>query len=444
MGKTNLYDSSSIPKLIFNACVPAVITTIIVTLYHIADTFFVGQTGNAMQVAAITLSGPVFSILSGIGTLIGSGGCAAIAMAFGKKDNEQIKKLSSFCFYSALAVGILLAIGITIGMPYILKILNVKPETNTYTKNYLQISVLGCPFLLFSSVFANVVRGEGAIKESLLANGIGSLAKIVLDPVLILIFNLGIIGAAIATIIGNMLSALYLISFILSKKSQLSVNIKYFSMKKNISLLILSLGLPTALGVAIQSIYGVVSNHVIGGYGDIAVAASGVSGKLGMMIAMVHIGICMGIQPALAYNYGAGNIPRLLKIVKGTVFTTIGAGFLMSSVSWLMRSKFLSAFLQNSEVIAYGEILIFAGIITGPIIGLCYLSTSILQATAKIKLATGNALLRQGIFSIPLLIIFSKWIGLTGIVIAGVIVDIVAATIGITICLLQLRGLKNH
>jgi putative MATE family efflux protein len=439
MEKTNLYASASIPKLLVNACIPAVITTLVVTLYHIADTFFIGQTGDAMQVAAITLSGPVYSILSGLGTLIGSGGCAAIAIALGKKNHKQAKSLSSFCCYSAIAVGIVFALGITLGMPAILKILNVTQETRAHTRNYIQIISLGAPFLLFSSIFANVVRGEGAIKESLLGNGIGSIINIMLDPVLILNFKMGITGAAIATVIGNMVSALYFVSFITGKKSQLSLNIKHFSIQKNIAWQTISLGLPTALGIAIMSVYGIVSNHVIGRYGDIAIAASGVSGKLGMIIAMIHIGICMGIQPALAYNYGASNMARFIKIGKGTALVTICTGTILSCIGWLMRSGFLSAFLQNAEVISYGEKFIIAGIVTGSISGLCYLSTSILQATEKVKWATCNALLRQGILSIPLLLILSTWVGLTGIVITGIIVDIVAAVIGVIISIWQLH-----
>ena len=444
MERSGLYHSASIPKLLVSTCIPAVITTLVVTLYHITDAFFVGQTGDPMQVAALTLSGPVFSILSGFATLIGSGGCAAIAIALGKKDDERVKFISSFCCYIAVGIGIIFAIGVNIGMPGIMRILYVTPDTQVYMQDYLRITSFGYPIILFSSIFANVVRGEGAIKESLIGNGIGSLANIILDPILILGLDLGITGAAIATVIANVLASLYLILFVAGKKSQLSLNIKRFALKGDIAKQTLLLGLPTALGVAIMSVSGIVSNHVIGSYGDVAIAASGVSGKLGMIIAMIQIGICMGIQPALAYNYGASNMTRLVKIIKSTALVTVCTGTVLSSAAWFVRGGFLAAFMNNAEVIAFGEIFIIAGIVTGPISGLCYLCTSVLQATEKITWATGNALLRQGILSIPLLLILSAWVGLTGIVIAGVVVDVAAATIGTVICIWQLRKMNKN
>ena len=445
MERTNLYVSASIPKLLINACIPAVVTTLVVTLYNIADAFFVGQTGDPMQIAAMTLTGPVFAILSGLGTLIGSGGCSAIAMALGKKNYEQAKSVSSFCCYISIALGVVFTLGITIGTPTLLKALGVTPDTQAHARDYIQIVSLGSPFLLFASIFANVVRGEGAVKESMMGNGIGSLVNIILDPILILGMNMGIVGAAIATVIGNMVSVLYLVIFIAGKKSQLSLSIRRFTLRKSVAWRTVALGFPTALGVAVMSVSGIVSNHVIGSYGEIAIAASGVSGKLGMIIAMVQIGICMGIQPALAYNHGAGNMPRLIRIVKYMALVTISVGAVLSCAGWFMRSGFLSAFMQNTEVVAYGEIFIISGIITGPMIGLCYLATSVLQATERIKWATGNALLRQGILLMPLLLILNSLIGLTGIVIAHIIVDVVAVTIGLAVCIWQLRLLgKEH
>ena len=445
MGKEKpiLYATGSVPKLLAHTCIPAVITTLVVTFYHISDIFFIGQTGDAMQVAAITLSGPVFSVLSGLGTLIGSGGCAAIAMALGKKNSPRVKSLSSFCCYAAITAGLLFTLCVNIGMSGILRILNVTPDTEAYTREYLMIVSVGSPFLLFSSIFANIVRGEGAIKESLLGNGIGSMVNIILDPVLILTLGMGIAGAAIATIIGNMVSALYLVLYITGKKSQLSLNIKYFSLRKNIAWQTILLGLPVAFGIWIMSVHGTVINHVIGRYGDIAIAAYGVSGKTGMLIAMVQMGICMGIQPALAYNFGAGNIFRLKKIVRAAALVTVCTGTVLSLVSWFLRREILSAFIQNPQVIQYGMIFIVAGIITGPFLGFCYLSTGVLQAVEKIKLATVNALLRQGILSIPILLLLSSWVGLTGIVIAGVIVDTAAALAGAIISNTQLRKLHR-
>lgn len=443
MESTNIYATKSIPKLLLNACLPAVVVTMVVMLYNMADTFFVGQTGDPIQVAAITLSGPLFSILSGLGTLLGSGGCAAIAMALGRKEEGQVKALSSFCCYAALAIGLLFAAGVTIGMEGILSLLGATPETQGPARAYLQIIALGGPFILFSNVLPNVIRSEGAIKQAMISNAIGTALNIILDPIMILALDMGIAGAALATVISNAASMLYLIVYVSGKKSRLSIHPRHFSLKKAVSWRVISLGLPTALGILTAALSGIVTNTIIGQYGDLALAASGVAGKMGMIIGMVQMGVCFGLQPVIAYNHGAKDIRQIDRVVKSAAVLLIATGTALAAAGWFLRGAFLSSFLSDPQVLAFGERFILAGILTGPIAGLGTLCTNVMQGMDRAGWAAGYSLLRQGVLSIPVLLMMSSLLGITGIVLSSILVEILAATAGVALMAWQLRKAKR-
>lgn len=434
MSREYLFEKESIPKLMAKLCIPAVTTILIMIIYNMADMFFVGQTGNAMQVAAVSLSAPIFSLLSALGTLIGGGGCTAIAIALGKKDEKKARSVTAFCFYFSLLLGFLFMIAILIGINPILKMIGTSEATRHFTKDYLQILYLGAPVILFSSVSGNLVRANGAAKESMIGSILGSVVNIILDPILILGFRIGVKGAAIATVIGYIASFIYFIRYFRKHNDSFSLNCKNVSLKPDFSWRILYLGLPTSLGVTLMSISNVFANNILVSYGDAAVAASGIAGRISMIIGMLQMGICMGIQPALAYNHGAKNLNRMKSLIKTTAIVTITLGSLLTGLGWLFKEPLVIAFVNDNEVLRFGQQMIIGNLIAGPIIGLFYLSTGCLQSIERAGLATFTSLLRQGIIYIPLLFALNKLAGLNGIIFSHAVADIISTIIGIGIC----------
>ena len=190
-----LFEHAPVPKAVATMAIPTIITMLVVVIYNMADTFFIGQTNDAMQVAAVSLATPVFMIFMALGNLFGIGGTSAISRALGEKKMERAKHISAFCAYAALGVGLLVMALFLLFMNTILALIGASENTIDYARIYLQIVSLGGPFIVFSNTFGNILRAEGAAKESMIGNMIGTILNIVLDPLLILGLNWGVAGA---------------------------------------------------------------------------------------------------------------------------------------------------------------------------------------------------------------------------------------------------------
>ena len=206
-----LLEKASFPKLLLNLSLPAVVIMLVMIVYNMADTYFIGQTGSPAKIAAISLCGPMFSILSGLGTLFGSGGCTAISLALGKKETETVKRYSSFCCCAALVLGAVFLVVANLFLSPISDLMGADAETRADAMAYLRIIALGAPFIMFNNVFANVIRADGAARASMIANCLGTLSNIALDALFILGFSWDVSRAALDTVLGNCISCCYLI-----------------------------------------------------------------------------------------------------------------------------------------------------------------------------------------------------------------------------------------
>lgn len=193
-----LFEEASVPKAVAVMAIPTMISMLVVVIYNMADTFFIGQTGDPLQVAAVSLATPVFMIFMALGNLFGIGGSSAISRALGEKNTSRAKHISAFCCYGALGTGVVMAVVFLVGMDEILSLIGASENTIGYARDYLRYVALGGPFIMFATAFANILRGEGAAKESMIGNLIGTVTNIVLDPIMILVFGWGVIGAAVA------------------------------------------------------------------------------------------------------------------------------------------------------------------------------------------------------------------------------------------------------
>ena len=414
--KQTMLEQASFPKLLCRLCLPTIVIMLVMVVYNMADTFFIGQTGDPEKIAAISLCTPLFSILSGLGTLFGSGGCTAVSMAFGKKEFNRIRSYTSLCCYGSLAIGILFS-----GMVFFLAeplslALGADAGTLPHTRSYLRIIALGAPVILFNNVFANIIRSDGAAAESMIANALGTITNIALDALFILGFSWDVAGAAFATVIGNAVSTLYLIYYILKKQPAFSLRLKDSSLKKEILVPIITLGLPLACSTILMSCSSMISNRLMMGYGSVALAAVGVFGKIGMLLSMLAMGICMGLQPAISYNFGKGDWRRVHQLVRNTGLFTILIGSLLTVVCFLFRNAIISTFIDNEEILSYGQIMVFSSLPSGPVYGLYQLCQTFLQSTGKATYATFVAVLDKGLFYLPILLIMSRLFGLYGIV----------------------------
>lgn len=438
-----LFKDKPVWSAIFSLAIPSCITILIMTIYNMADMLFIGMLGDTAQVAAVSVVGPMFSLVMAAATMLGVGGCSVIANAIGAGKTEEAKTFSSLCCMAAVLFGIFCTIVILSATDPILKMLGANEEIMASARTYMRALALGAPFMLFSTAFASILRAEGAIKEGLIGNMAGTVLNIILDPLFILVLHQGVVGAAVATVIGNVVSSGFYLYYIFKKAAVLSVVPRY-AMKKPLALLrILAVGLPNGISSLLSGFASTFSNQLLSGYGTNAIAAMAAAGKATMLITMIQMGICMGVQPLMAYNYGAGNLPRLKEILKKLGILTFAFGTIVTVGCFLARHTLIGLFLKDADAAAMGESVVIFLVIASPIVGFYYLSTNFLQASGSALSATTVSVLRQGGILIPCLYLMERLMGFMGIAAAHTIADVLSTVIAVAVCMRQYRVMKK-
>ena len=396
---------------------------------NLADTFFIGQTHNALLVAAVSLATPVYLIFMSLGTLFGIGGTSVISRALGEGNKEKARKSCAFCFWGCVFVGILLAALILIFIDPILNLIGASADTYEYAKSYLSIIVFAGPFVLISNCYGNVVRTEGESGKAMLGLLLGNLVNVILDPIFILALGLDIKGAAIATVIGNIVGAGFYISYFLKGKSMLSIRLKDFTVKQGIATSVLAIGVPAALGDVLMSVSQIIINSQMSHYGDMSVAGMGVAMKVITITGMICMGLGQGVQPILGYCVGAKTWKRFKEVFKFTIIFALILGTVLAAICYVFTNQIVSAFLTDQTAFAYA--VQFARILlsTSFLFGVFYVLVNALQAMGAATPALLISMSRQGIIFIPVLFILQAVIGMTGLVWAQPVADVLSILI---------------
>jgi multidrug efflux pump len=430
-----LFENAPVSKAVAVMAVPTMISMLVVVIYNMADTFFIGQTGDPMQVAAVSLATPVFMVFMALGNLFGIGGSSAISRALGEKKAERAKNISSFCCYGSLGLGIVMALLFLVGMDGILKLIGASENTVGYARDYLTYIAFGGPFIMFGTAFGNILRGEGAAKESMIGNMIGTVTNIVLDPIMILGLGWGVVGAAVATVIGNMAASGFYLAYFLRKKSSLSIRLGDFKAGERIASGVMAIGIPASLNNILMSCANIVLNQVLISYGDTPVAAMGVAMKANMLLVLLQIGLCSGIQPLIGYNYGARNKKRLMQVFRFTGICAVVMGTLLTILMVAARQSIIRAFIDDSQVVAYGIQMVIALQISGPVLGILFLCINTIQGMGKAVPSLVLTICRQGLVFIPAVYILNGIFGLDGVIYAQPAADFISIVLSLAICL---------
>lgn len=441
--KQNLFKNAPIKKAVMQMAIPTVISSLVLVVYNMADTFFVGQTHDAYQVAAVSLTNAVFVMFMAIAQLLGIGSSAVISILLGKDDKENVKTTSSFCFYGSLVFGIVAAILIIVCMDPILNILGSTSGTYQHAKNYLFYIALGAPFILLANTFGHTVRGEGAAKASMVGGMIGTVVNIILDPIFILTLELGTAGAAIATVLGNVFGCIYYIYYLKKQSPLLSLEFKYLKKCGKVAKQVMSIGLPAGINSALMAIATILLNNSLVAYGDSAVAAMGIVTKVYLLIVFIHQGIANSIQPLLGYCFGASNKKRFMGILKFSTVLTLICGTVLSVIYIMFSTQIMQVFIDDAQVIEYGVPMLIATSLAGPILGVLFIAINSMQALNRPVPATVLSLCRQGLFFLPLLYILDSTLGLTGISYTQTIADYLSIIVALVLLFSSLKNLKD-
>lgn len=430
-----------VSKAVATMAIPSVISSLVTVVYNMADTFFVGQTEDPLQVAAVSLTNPIFILFMVFANMFGMGGSAVASMALGEQNQKRMKQVSAFITYASLAVGILFALVLVGFMQPILSIFGANEETYALARGYVFHISYGAPFIIWSAAASFVVRSEGASKEAMIGSMIGTIANIVLDPVLISGFHLGAAGAAVATTLGNILASLYYLWYFVKKSNNFSIGIRNFTCRYGIFSGICSCGLPTAIFSTLMSVSTIVLNQILVAYGNAPVAAIGIVFKANMFITFLQMGLANGVQPLLGYNFGSGDKKRFQDIAAYTKKCCIVIGILATLLFFVFRRQIIGLFIQDEEVIMYGVRMLIAYMLSGPVIGILFMNMNCMQSVGKAFWATILSVLRQGVLLIPLLFLLNALGGLTGVIYGQALTDYIAVILSVLMwrkCIVQL------
>lgn len=435
-----VFEKMPVHKSVLKNALPAMAAMLMVLVYNLADTFFIGQTHDALQVAAVSLATPVFLMFMAVGTAFGIGGTSVISRALGEGRREYARKVCSFCMWGCVVVGVIMAALFLIFMEPILSLIGASADTWELAKTYLSIVVCSGPFVLISNCYANVVRSEGESGKAMMGQLLGNLLNVVLDPIMILGFGWNIAGAAIATVIGNLFAAAYYVLYFVRGKSSLSISIKDFTLKDKVCSNVLVIGIPAALGSMLMSVSQIIINSQMAEYGDMAIAGMGVAMKVVTITGMVCMGLGQGVQPLLGYCVGAKLWKRFKEVLRFSLIFALVLGVVLTAICYLFVNQIVSAFLTDATAFDYAVQFAKILLTTSFLFGVFYVLTNTLQAMGAATASLVINLSRQGIVFIPALFILKAVIGLTGLVWAQPVADIISLFLAV---ILYMRSYKK-
>ncbi len=426
-----VFSKAPIAVAVFKNALPAMVAMLMVLLYNLADTFFIGQTHDALQVAAVSLATPLFLLFMAVGTVFGVGGTSVISRALGNNRHHYAKKVCAFCMWGSVATGIVMSVLMLVFMEQILPILGVSADTWQFTETYLKIVICSGPFVLIANCYSNIIRAEGHSGAAMTGQLLGNLLNIILDPILILGMKWSIAGAAIATVIGNVFGALYYVAFFLRGKSALSISLKEVTLKNGVCSNVLAIGIPAALGAILMSISQIILNDQMLDYGDMAIAGMGVAMKVVVITGMLCMGLGQGIQPLLGYCVGAGAWERFQRVLKFSLAFALMLGIVLTGLCYWFLEPIVSVFLTEPAAFEYAVQFSQILLTTGFLFGVFYVLMNALQAMGAATDALIVNVSRQGIIFIPLVFILKALMGITGLIWAQPTADILSLLIAL-------------
>ncbi|GAA0064222.1 MATE family efflux transporter [Clostridium sp. CTA-1] len=411
-----MMEKESISKVLLKLSVPAIIAMLINAIYNIVDTMFVGMLNNTSAIAAVSIVYPLFMFIGAIGVMFGAGGASYLSRLLGEKKKEEADKTLT----STIIIGCIFSLIFTvISIIFLDKFLLMYGATETimpYAREYGYTIVLGAVFTIGTGIMSNTIRAEGNSKYSMIATCIGGVINIILDPIFMFKFGMGIKGAAVATVISQIVSFVFLLRYYYSKKSYIKLGIKFFKPTFNMFFEILKIGIPIFVTQVLASFALGFMNLGAKPYGDAAVAAMGIVFRVMSIGFYIVFGIGQGFQPVAGYNYGAENFARLKEAVKLSIKWSIISGIVISILFIVFAEGCMLIFTRDREVINIGIKAFRAASLLFPLFGYINTYAVLYQALGKALGAFILSISRQGIFYIPLIFILPKFIGLEGVI----------------------------
>lgn len=429
MKKTERIGEEKIRKLLLEFSLPATIGMLVNALYNIVDRIYIGNSPDlgTLGLAGISISFPITLTLMAIALMFGVGGATLFSIKLGEKRPDQAEHYLGNAVFMLITSSIIFTILSLLFLTPLLRIFGASDLVAPFAIEYMKIVLWGSAFQALSMGLNHFIRADGNPKVAMISMFLGAGFNIIFDPIFIYGFRWGMKGAALATIGGQLLTTIWVVSYFIGKKSNHKIRAINLIPKYNSVRLIISTGLPSFLRQIANSLLGIVLNKSLILYGgDIAVSGMAAVNSLQTFILMPIFGITQGAQPIIGYNFGAKKMAR----VSETLYLAIGMATIIATVGWLMTRLFpvalIAMFGKDSQFLAFGANAIGTWFLFLPVVGFQILGASYFQATGRPKISTILTASRQLIFLIPLIIILPSKLGVTGILLAAPIADLLS------------------
>lgn len=446
--KVELFEKVPVPKAVAQLAVPTILSSLVMVLYNLADTYFVGMVNDPIQNAAVTLAAPVLLAFNAVNNLFGVGSSSMMSRALGKKDYDTVYRSSAFGFYCSLLGGVIFSLFCIVGKQPLLNLLGADAETAAATGAYLKWTVnYGAVPAILNVVLAYLVRSEGASLHASIGTMSGCLLNIVLDPVFILPWglNMGAAGAGMATFLSNCVACMYffVLLFVRRRTTYVCIHPGKFSLKKSIVLGVCGVGIPASIQNLLNVTGMTILNNFTAAAGADAVAAMGITQKINMIPMYIALGLSQGIMPLISYNYASGNHKRM----KNTLFFSAKAslGFLtMVAIGYYVGAEpLISLFMKNEAIVAYGTRFLRGFCLGLPFLCMDFLAVGVFQAVGMGKEALLFAIMRKIILEIPALYILNALFPLYGLAYAQFAAEVVLAAAAVLVLRRMFKKLER-
>ena len=414
-------------KLITTLSVPTIISMLVTAIYNMADTFFVSKLGTSAS-GAVGIVFSVMAIIQAIGFTFGMGSGSWISRLLGAKEEAQATEVAATGFYSAIFICIVMSLVGEWKLDELMRILGASETILPYAREYARYILLAAPIMASSFVLNNILRSEGHAKFAMVGITTGGILNVLLDPLFIFTFRMGIAGAAVATALSQLTSFSILLSYFVMRKTTTRLGIHRLSKRPMVYYQIIKNGMPSFSRQGLASIASILLNQQATIYGDAAVAAMAIVTKIFMMIFSVMIGFGQGYQPVVGFNYGAGITERVKKAMKFTLIVGMIGMTSAAAVLFMVAPLLMKLFISDDPaVLDIGTMALRAQAISMPLIPIGTVANMTFQSVGKAWRATIMSSMRQGIYFIPLIFILPAAFGLNGVVATQAAADVLTA-----------------
>lgn len=448
--KAELFETSPIPVAVTKLCIPTVLASLVMVLYNLADTFFVGELDSAVQNAGVTLVAPILLAFNAVNNLFGVGTSSKMSRALGSKDYDTVYRSSAFGFYSALFFSIFMAIGCTLFKAPLMRLLGADDQTWQTTSDYFFWTVTcGAVPAIMNVVISYLVRAEGEALHASVGMMSGCILNIILDPVFILPWGLdmGAAGAGLATFVSNCFACVYFLVILYLKRSTtyVCINPKKFSFRREIAKDICVVGIPASIQNLLNVTGMTILNNFTAAYNSAAaVAAMGISHKISLVPMYCTMGLSQGIMPLISYNYASGNIKRMKQSISFTTKISMGVIVMLAALLYFGSGTVTAVFLNEPEVVGYGTRFLRAMSLALPFLCFDFVAVAVFQACGMGGKSLVFAILRKLVLEIPALFVLDKLYPLYGLAYAQLASEVVLAAAAAIVLANMFRRLQNE